>query len=449
MKRYIYILLIAYSFLLSNEGDITTFKLENGLQTIIMEKHSIPVVAVQVWYDVGSHDEWSGVRGVAHLFEHMMFRGSENYGSEEHARLINEVGGNNNAFTSDDVTVYHERLPAGELELALKLEAERMHLLKLDQDILNTEREVVHEEYRQRTDNPIAKLFLKFRRSLYPKNHPYSETPIGIMEQLDTLSVNTCQTFYDRYYAPNNASLIIVGDVQVDEARKLVETYFGPVRISENFPPNPDLTIPDQTEKIVTHEKSSFDLPVTLMGYHVPSVRNPDSVPLAVLSYIISNGESSRLHKTIVRDKEMALFAGGFPFTMMGPGIFMYFAVYFPQVKDATIETEILNIIEDIKVNGVTEKELQKARKQMMAEKVFEKYSANSLANSLGNAEVVLGNYNLYNEEIERFNAVTAEDVNRVANTYFNEDNLTIMHIAPENLGFFKRLMFRIASLFM
>ena len=266
---------------------------------------------------------------------------------------------------------------------------------------------------------------------------------------MDTLSVNTCQTFYDRYYAPNNASLIIVGDVQVDEARKLVETYFGPVRISENFPPNPDLTIPDQTEKIVTHEKSSFDLPVTLMGYHVPSVRNPDSVPLAVLSYIISNGESSRLHKTIVRDKEMALFAGGFPFTMMGPGIFMYFAVYFPQVKDANIETEILSIIEDIKVNGVTEKELQKARKQMMAEKVFEKYSANSLANSLGYAEVVLGDYNLYNEEIERFNAVTAEDVNRVANTYFTDNNLSIMHIAPEKLGFFKRLMFRIASLFM
>ena len=435
--------------MLSNEGDITTFELENGLQTIIMEKHSIPVVAVQVWYDVGSHDEWDGVRGVAHLFEHMMFRGSENYDSEQHAKLINEVGGNNNAFTSDDVTVYHERLPAGELELALKLEAERMHLLKLDQNILDTEREVVHEEYRQRTSNPISKLFMKFRRSLYPMNHPYSETAIGIMDQLDTLSVKSCQTFYDRYYAPNNATLVIVGDVQVGNARKLVETYFGPVRISENLPSNPDLTIPAQTEKIVMHEKSSFDLPVTLMGYHVPGVRDPDSVPLAVLSYIISNGESSRLHKTIVRDKEMALFAGGFPFTMMGPGIFMYFAVYFPQVSDKKIESAILTIIEDIKINGVTEAELQKARKQMMAEKVFEKYSANSLAHSLGNAQVVLGDYNLFNEEIEHFNAVTAEDVNRVANKYFSENNLSIMHIAPENLGFFKKLMFRIASLFM
>ena len=196
-----------------------------------MEKHSIPVVAVQVWYDVGSHDEWSGVRGVAHLFEHMMFRGSENYGSEEHAKLINEVGGYINAWTSDDVTVYHERLPAGELELALKLEAERMHLLKLDQDILDTEREVVHEEYREQTDNPVAKFFLKFRRSLYPENHPYSETPIGVMEQLDTLSVSTCQMFYDLYYAPNNAVLTIVGDIDVENAQMLVKKYFNPIRL--------------------------------------------------------------------------------------------------------------------------------------------------------------------------------------------------------------------------
>ena len=157
LKNTINIIFTSLGIIYCGEGEITSFYLNNGLKTIIMEKHSIPVVAVQVWYDVGSHDEWEGVRGVAHLFEHMMFRGSENYGSEEHARLINEVGGNNNAFTSDDVTVYHERLPAGELELALKLEAERMHLLKLDQDILDTEREVVHEEYRQRTDNPIAK----------------------------------------------------------------------------------------------------------------------------------------------------------------------------------------------------------------------------------------------------------------------------------------------------
>lgn len=427
----------------------THFVLDNGLKVIVLEKHTIPVVAVQVWYDVGSHDEWDGIRGTAHLFEHMMFRGSENIAPEEHARLINEVGGYNNAFTSDDVTVYHERLPAGELELALRLEAERMHLLKMSDDILATEREVVHEEYRQRTSDPIGKLFLKFRGKMYPEDHPYSVTPIGIMDQLDTISVKTCQTFYDMYYGPENATLVIVGNVDFEYTKSLVEKYFGVVRPLGTLRDNPDLSVPKQTEKVVLNEKSSFDLPVTLMGFRVPGSGHDDMAALDVLSYILSNGNSSRLNQTLVRDKQLALGAGGFPMAMKGPGIFIYFSFYFPQVSSSKIENAIMDIIEDVRINGVTTSELTKARKQMLAGKVFERYSANSLANSLGNAELIMGDYREFNREIDRFNAVTAEDVKRVANSYFVEEKMTIMHIAPEDLSFLKKCMFWIAGLFM
>lgn len=432
-----------------NASEPTHFMLDNGLKVIVMEKHTIPVAAVQVWYNVGSHDEWDGIRGTAHLFEHMMFRGSENYESEEHARLINEVGGYNNAFTSDDVTVYHERLPAGELELALKLEAERMHLLRLNEDILATEREVVHEEYRQRTANPIGKLFLKFRGKMYPDDHPYAVTPIGIMDQLDTISVKTCQSFYDMYYGPENATLVISGDVNLENTKVLVQKYFGAVRPLGKLQENPDLSVPNQTQKVVLNEKSSFDLPVSLMGFPVPGSAHDDITALGVLSYILSNGESSRLNKTLVREKQLALGAGGFPMTMKGPGIFIYFSIYFPQVSSAKIEKAIMDIVQDIRENGVTEAELSKARKQMMAGKVFERYSANSLASALGNAELVLGDYREFNREIERFNAVTADDVQRVANSYFSEEKMTIMHIQPENLSFLKKCMFWVAGLFM
>ncbi|MBT3217427.1 MAG: insulinase family protein [Candidatus Marinimicrobia bacterium] len=447
MKRQLLILLLINTGIFASEP--THFTLDNGLKVIVMEKHSIPVAAVQVWYDVGSHDEWDGIRGTAHLFEHMMFRGTENYESEEHARLINEAGGYNNAFTSDDVTVYHERLPSGKLELALKLEAERMHLLKLNEDILATEREVVHEEYRQRNANPIGKLFLKFRGEMYPEKHPYAVTPIGIMDQLDTVSVKTCQTFYDMHYGPENATLVIVGDVDLEKTKVLVNQYFGVVRPLGTLPENPDLSIPTQTEKVVLNEESSFDLPVTLMGFPVPGSAHDDIAALDVLSYIMSNGQSSRLNQVLVREKQLALGAGGFPMSMKGPGIFIYFSFYFPQVSSATIEKAIMDIVQDIRENGVAVAELSKARKQMLAGKVFERYSANSLASSLGNAELVMGDYREFNTEIERFNAVTADDVQRVANAYFTEEKMTIMHIQPENLSFLKKCMFWVAGLFM
>ena len=433
----------------AEEGDISDFTLQNGLKVIVMEKHAVPVVSINLWYDVGSHDEWDGIRGTAHLFEHMMFRGTESVPDGDFDRLLDAVGGDNNASTSDDHTIYYERLPAGELELVLKMEADRMENLILNQEILDTEREVVHEEERQRSANPIQKLILKYLRNSVPKGHPYAETPIGIMAQLDTVSVETCQSFYEMFYAPNNAVLVIAGDVHPQNAKELTEIYFGPIPPSLDLPKNPDLSVPEREDKITLLEKSSFDIPVTFMGYQIPPAKHEDIQALEVLNSILSGGESSRLHQRLVRKDKIALFSAGQPMTRQGPGLFLYFAIYFPHIKPKKIEAAIIDELNQIKQNGVSDKELIKARKQLLASKIFQRYSASSLANSLGNAEMIYGDYREYGKEIERFSNVSSKDIQRVANSYFNDSNLMVMHISPENLGFGKKLMMRIASLFM
>ena len=448
MKFHKHFLFLFVNALFAGDGDIVDFTLDNGLKVIVMEKHAIPVVSINLWYDVGSHDEWDGIRGTAHLFEHMMFRGTELIPDGDFDRLLDEVGGDMNAGTNNDHTIYYERLPAGELELAIKMEADRMQNLVLTQEILDTEREVVHEEERQRSADPISKLILKFMRNSVPEGHPYAETPIGIMEQLDTVSVATCQAFYDMFYVPNNAVLIIVGDVDPSKTKSLTETYFGPIPPSHNLPPDPDLSVPDREEKITLLEKSSLDIPVTFMGYQIPSAKHEDIQALEVLNSILSGGESSRLHQRLVRKDKIALFSAGQTFTRKGPGFFLYFAFYFPHVKPQKIEATIIDELTSIKLNGVTDHELTKARKQLLAEKVFQRYSAGSLANSLGNAEMMYGDFHEYEKEIERFSSVTSADLQRVANSYFNDENLMVMHITPEDLTFGKKLLMRIASLF-
>jgi zinc protease len=447
LKKIIPMLLL--SVVLADEGDITDFTLQNGLKVIIMEKHAVPVVSVNLWYDVGSHDEWDGIRGTAHLFEHMMFRGTPSIPDGHLDSLLKEVGGDLNASTSDDHTIYYERLPAVNLELAFRIEADRMQNLILNQETLDTEREVVHEEERQRSANPIQKLILKYLRSSVPEGHPYAETPIGIMEQLDTVSVATCQSFYKMYYAPNNAVLVIVGDVKPQKVKQLAENYFGAIARSKNLPENPDLSLPPREKKITLLEKSSFDIPVTFMGYQIPPAKHDDIQALVVLNSILSGGESSRLSQRLVRKDKIALFSAGQPITRQGPGLFFYFAVYFPHIKPVKIESTIIDELEKIKKDGVTEQELTKAQKQLLAAKIFERYSASSLANSLGSAQMTYGDYREYETEIERFSKVSSEDIKRVANTYFIDKNLLVMHISPENIGFGKKLMMRLASLFM
>ncbi len=426
--------------------EITEHTLQNGLGVLVLEKHTTPVVAVQVWYRVGSHHEWIGVRGIAHLFEHMMFRGSENYGPEEHGRLIQEVGGSANAFTTNDMTVYHQRLPSSELELALKLEAERMHLLKLDEAVLNTELEVVKEEYRMYENDPYGKVFMKLPKIFYPADHTYSWTPLGIMADLENLSVGDCHDFYDRFYTPNNAVLVVVGDVDTENVFQLAELHFGSITAKE-IPPEPDLSLLPQDEIRRFKEKAGVPVPLTGVAFYIPEARHPDIIPLKVLFSILSAGRSSRLHKSLVRDKELAVQAFGVTFVNQGPGVFGCAAAHLPNISSKRIEWAILEEINRVKTEEVTDRELQKAQKRLLAGKVFQRYSVSSLAHSIGSAEVVEGDYRLFQREVEEFGKVTKADILRVANRYFTEANTTIIYIQPEKwsllawlYGFFKSL---------
>src|SRR4051794_32728821 len=285
--------------------DVKSWRLGNGLEVLFLADHKAPIATVQVFYHVGSKDEHPGIRGMAHMFEHLMFKGSEHVAPEEHARLLKEVGGQVNAFTTEDITVYHETIPPSYAGFAMKLEAERMRSLKLFPAIVDSECKVVEEEKRLRIDNnPIGKAIERFRAMAYLR-HPYNWTAIGTIEDLDRVTPQDCQTFYDTFYQPNNATLIVVGDAQEADVRALAEKHFGPIGRGKDppraYPPEPPQTA-------LRNEKMSIEvqIPVVVGGYHIPRAADPDAAPLEVLAAILSGGESARMNQRLVRKDHLA-----------------------------------------------------------------------------------------------------------------------------------------------
>ena len=294
--------------------------LANGLNVLFLADHKAPIATVQVFYHVGSKDERVGIRGVAHMFEHMMFKGSEHVAPEEHARLLKEVGGHVNAFTTEDVTAYHDTVPPSYVGFALQLEAERMRQLKLFPATIDSERRVVEEEKRLRIDNdPIGKAIEKFRALAYVK-HPYNWTPIGTIEDLEKVTPADCQRFYDTYYQPNNATLIVIGDVEETAVRKLIEQHFGSIPRGP-APPRAAVEEPPQTSTREETLRIEVQIPVVVGGYHIPRASDPDVPALEVLAAVLSTGESSRLHQRLVRREHLAIAAGGVTETLEQPGL--------------------------------------------------------------------------------------------------------------------------------
>src|SRR5450432_418537 len=280
--------------------DVKSWQLANGLEVLFLADHKAPVVTVQVFYHVGSKDEHVGIRGVAHMFEHMMFKGSEHVPPEEHARLLKEVGGQTNAFTTEDLTAYHDTVPPSYVGFAMQLEVERMRHLKLFAQTIDSERKVVEEEKRLRVDNnPVGKAIERFRLLAYTK-HPYAWTAIGTIEDLEKVRPEDCQQFYDRYYQPNDATLVVVGDAEEAEVRKLAEQHFGPVPRGA-APAREKVVEPTQTEARRDTLELEVQVPVVVGGYHIPRAADADVPALEVLAAVLSTGESSRLHQRLVR----------------------------------------------------------------------------------------------------------------------------------------------------
>jgi len=411
----------------------TSFQMSNGLKVIVREKRGHPVATVQVWYRVGSRNERVGIRGIAHLFEHMMFRGSDKFGPEEHSRLIQSVGGYDNAFTAEDMTVYHQTLPAKHLELPFRLESDRMRGLKLDSGILETEREVVKEEFRQSLNNPFSLAYIEFRKRLFP-GHPYAWTPLGDMEDLDKISIDDCLDFYRTHYAPDNAVLIVCGDVSAPQVKTFAETYFGPLKPSRRTAPDDKSspTVPGRLNDKRIALKLNLELPVVTLAYHIPPASHEDIPALEVLTAILSEGESSRLYRKMVRESKLAVHAMGFTLLQKDPGLYGVGAAYLPNRRSAQVESKLREEVSRVIRDGVTAEELQKAVNQTLADNIFGSYSADHLAQGLGESELLEGDFHRFETVLDRYRALTPEGLRATAAKYLSVDREIVLLAEPQ-----------------
>lgn len=413
---------------------VKKWQLPNGLSVLFVPDHKAPVVTVQVFYHVGSKDEPPGKRGMAHMFEHMMFKGSTHVPPEEHAKFIQLVGGQNNAFTQDDLTGYHDTVPPAALEFTLKLEAERMRNLLLTQKTVDSERQVVKEELRLRQENsPVGKA-LQAELALAYKVHPYKVSAIGDKKSLDSVTPADCQKFYDMYYRPNNALVVVVGDTNEGTVKRLVDKYFGPLERGPT-PVHPTVVEPAQTAMRQETLTLPVELPVVIGGYHIPKGSDPDIYPLEVLQQILSGGESSRLYQRLVRTDKTAVAAGGFVFAHEDPGLFLTFAMYLPHTDVAKLKTALAEEMARITTQKVSPHELQKAKNQLAAQAVYRRERVSGLATSMGIDWVVAHDPLRAFTAADKYDAVTADDVLRVAKRYLVQSNLSTVTLLPKQQG--------------
>ncbi|HET6611044.1 MAG TPA: pitrilysin family protein [Kofleriaceae bacterium] len=407
----------------------TVWELKNGLKVAYVGLHDAPVVTVQVWYHAGSKDEPAGHHGSAHMFEHMMFRGTAHVRPQDHAKLLNQLGGVVNATTDADFTYFYNLLPAAYLDFAVKLEAERMRNLLFRPKMIDTEREVVKEELRTALNNPIQAGLRTFFATEF-STHPYGWLPGGNIQDLDNTTPADLQKFYNTYYQPNNAMLVVVGDVSEDDVRAVADRYFGVIPAAAE-PPRPAAkkAEPAQTKmRRVTAEPSR--LGIVLAGYHTPAATSPDIYALQVLAMILGQGDSSRLHRRLVREEKMALQAGSNLLVREDPGLFLLLGVFLDPSHTAKVESLLGDEVAKVQKHGVTAKELSKAKKQLLSTFAFGTESVQGMAKEIGTSWVLTGDPSTYlSSSLQKIRAVTAADIKRVAQTYLKKENLTVVII--------------------
>jgi zinc protease len=406
--------------------------LDNGLTVLTLEDHTTPVVSFQMWVQVGSRDE-ARYTGLAHLFEHMMFKGSQNVGPEEHARLINARGGRLNAFTSRDYTVYFEDVTTETLPLVIELEAERVAHLDISEATLTSEREVVLEERRMRTeDQPDGRAIETLLATTF-QAHPYRWPVIGWRSDVENATVEACREFFDAYYVPNNIVLAIAGAFDTEEALATVRRTFGRLE-ARTVPRNPTEEPEQEGERrAVVH----FDLrsPVLAAAWHAPKTGDPDAEPLDVLSQILSGGRSSRLYRRLVYDEQQALAAQGAYWELSDAGVFYAFATVRPDASIARVEELFMAEIDRVKREPVSAAELEKAKRQLEVGLVRGMATSDALASRIGREFSTFGRVRPLAERLGAIQAVTAADVQRVARKYLREEKRTVVYVVAPPAG--------------
>ncbi|MES1983167.1 MAG: pitrilysin family protein [Pseudomonadota bacterium] len=413
--------------------------LSNGLKVIVKEDHRAPVIVQQIWYHVGSMDEFNGTTGIAHVLEHMMFKGTKSVPAGEFSKRIAAAGGRENAFTSSDYTAYFQQLHKSQLPLAMKLESDRMRNLVLSDAEFGKEINVVMEERRMRTDDDPHSLMNEILMAAVYQEHPYHHPVIGWMNDLQALSASDAKAWYNRWYVPNNATLVVAGDVKADEVFALAQRYYSPVPMRK-LPQRRSFTEPPQKGIKRLIVKAPAQLPQLVMAYHAPTLRDwtQDWKPYAleVLSGILDGNESARLNKALVREQQLASSVGaGYDSTARGPGIFMLEGTPSEGKTVTELEAGLRAQIAALVRDGVSADELKRVKAQVTSSEVYKLDSLFYQAMQIGQLESIGLSYKAIPVMLEKLQAVTAQQVQDVAREFFQDDNLTVAVLDPQPLS--------------
>jgi zinc protease len=435
MRRLLATGLLLVSQLVLAAGDVHEYQLDNGLKLIVKEDHRAPVVVSQVWYKVGASYEHDGITGVSHVLEHMMFKGTKDHPAGEFSRIISENGGTENAFTSKDYTAYFQKLEKSRLPISFELEADRMRSLNLQDEEFQKEINVVMEERRLRTDDkPTALTYEQFAATAFISSSVRIPT-IGWMNDLENMQLADLQRWYERWYAPNNAIVVVVGDVDPKAVLKLAKKYFAPLQPEEIVPPKPRIEPPQKGRRDIT-VRAPAEVPYTVMGYKTPVLATDadsrEPYALEVLANILDGGDSSRLTRDLVRGSRIATSAGaGYDLYDRQAGMLLLDGTPAGSHSIADVQDALFEQVRRLQDEPVTDEELSRVKTTVVASAVYELDSAFYQAMKIGQLEAVGLDWRLADEYVERINAVTARQVQAVAKKYLVEESLTVAELDP------------------
>jgi predicted Zn-dependent peptidase len=426
--------LLGMTFTVSaQEVKFEEYDLSNGMHVILHQDNSAPVVTTSVMYHVGAKDENPERTGFAHFFEHLLFEGTKNIPKGEWFTIVTSAGGSNNANTTDDRTYYYEVFPSNNVELGLWMESERLLHPVINQDGVDTQNEVVKEEKRLRVDNsPYGKFLENIKLHMF-KKHPYKGTTIGKMAHLDAATLEEFQAFNKKFYVPNNAVLVVAGDIDVPAVKGMIEDYFGPIPRGEdivrNFPKEDPITAPIRAKAY----DSNIQIPAIMAAYRTPSFKERDAYVLSMISTYLSDGKTSKLYKKIVDDKKMALQVGALDFSQEDYGTYILYGL---PLGDVALDDLIVEMDEEIaKLQGelISERDYQKIQNKFENSFVNSNSSIEGIANSLARYHMLYGDVNLINNEIDIYRSITREEIKTVANKYLNTNQRLILEYLPES----------------